>query len=113
MQHGKIVASGTPLRLKSKFGNGYRLTLASSSDAQNLTPPAESAVLESCAAGQTIWRLGDPGELGIVVKWADETENRNKRADQADGGTSGEVSIHGWGISMPSLEDAILEKKLF
>ena len=112
MQHGKIVATGTPLGLKSRYGKGYRLTLASSSDGEKLAPPVASAVIESSAAGQTIWRISDPKDIGKAVKWADETENK-REGHQAGSEIHGEVSIQGWEISMPSLEDVLLEKKLF
>ena len=112
MQRGKIMATGAPLALKSRYGQGYRLTLACSSDGEGLGPPVASAAFESSAAGQTIWRIGDPNDIGKVVKWADETEKR-REDHQAGSEIHGDVSIQGWEISMPSLEDVLLERKLF
>jgi hypothetical protein len=50
--------------------------------------------------------------LGEVVRWADEMERETRhrlRRKQETGG----VSIQGWEISMPTLEEVLLEKKLF
>jgi ABC-type multidrug transport system ATPase subunit len=114
MQNGKIVAAGTPLRLKSKYGRGYRLTLTSPSDPTSTKPPVNSASLESSAAGQIIWHIGDAADLGPVVRWADEMEQRThlrerRKEDTIDDGTA----VEAWEINMPTLEDVLLEKKLF
>jgi ABC-type multidrug transport system ATPase subunit len=109
MQRGEIVAAGTPLRLKSKYGAGYRLSLTSTSPVEDTRPPAISAKLESCAAGEVIWRIEDATDLGKVVKWADEME----RKCTANTEENGAVKITGWEVSMPTLEEVLLEKKLF
>jgi ABC-type multidrug transport system ATPase subunit len=120
MQKGDIVAAGTPLRLKTKYGAGYRLTLASPSPAPSTRPPVPSARFESTAAGEIIWRIEAAGDLGQVVRWADEMEHqarRRRRSGVEDGDTiadGGEkADIQGWEISMPTLEEVLLEKKLF
>src|SRR5579859_5124729 len=79
MQKGEIVAAGTPLRLKAKYGAGYRLSLTSTSAPENTRPPVESAKFESSAAGEIIWRIEDAGDLGKVVRWADEMEHETRR----------------------------------
>ena len=114
MQKGNIVSAGTPLRLKSKYGKGYRLTLTSSQEPLTTKPPVESAILESSAADQIVWRIEDAGDLGNVVRWADEKENETElRRRKAEVSSTQEVHIQAWEISMPSLEDVLLEKKLF
>jgi ABC-type multidrug transport system ATPase subunit len=123
MQKGEIVAAGTPLRLKSKYGAGYRLSLTSTSIPANTRPPVDSAKFESSAAGEIIWRIENAGDLGKVVRWADEMEHETRRRggdrsnhDEAKikGGKRVEdVRIQGWEISMPTLEEMLLEKKLF
>ena len=111
MKGGEIVAAGTPLRLKSKYGDGYRLSLTSTSIPESTRPPVDSAKLESSAAGEIIWRIENAGDLGDVVRWADEKEcetRTNNRGEQVDG-----IRIQGWEITMPTLEDVLLEKKMF
>src|SRR5271154_1885202 len=123
MQNGEIVAAGTPLRLKSKYGAGYRLSLTSTSAPEITRPPVGSAKLESSAAGEIIWRIENAGDLGKVVRWADEMEHQTRLRGKAR--TKGDVEdkndeeegvvvrVQGWEISMPTLEEVLLEKKLF
>ena len=116
MQKGEIVTAGTPLRLKAKFGAGYRLSLTSTSTPETSRPPVDSAKFESSAAGEIIWRIEDAGDLGKVVRWADEMEHETRRrrgtkVTPVDG--IEKVQIKGWEISMPTLEEVLLEKKLF
>ena len=118
MQKGEIVAAGTPLRLKAKYGAGYRLSLTSTSTSpESIRPPVPSATFESSAAGEVIWRIGDAGDLGRVVRWSDEMDRRNtglrQRRDGEVNGSNDPESIQGWEISMPTLEEVLLEKKLF
>jgi ABC-type multidrug transport system ATPase subunit len=118
MQKGEIVAAGTPLRLKSKYGAGYRLSLTSNTPPEKTRPPVPSAKLESSAAGEIIWRIEDAGDLGKVVRWADDMEHATRRRQTpVEKGTTRdkreEVRIQGWEISMPTLEEVLLEKKLF
>lgn len=123
MQKGEIVAAGTPLRLKAKYGAGYRLSLTSTSAPENTRPPVGSAKFESSAAGEIIWRIEDAGDLGKVVRWADEMEHETRRRGGGSKSKEGEyegeigkvedVRIQGWEISMPTLEEVLLEKKLF
>jgi ABC-type multidrug transport system ATPase subunit len=123
MQKGEIVAAGTPLRLKAKYGAGYRLSLTSTSVPEKTRPPVGSATFESSAAGEIIWRIEDAGDLGRVVRWADEMEHETRRrgggVKSKEGEGEGEVGkvddvrIQGWEISMPTLEEVLLEKKLF
>ena len=122
MQKGEIVAAGTPLQLKSKYGAGYRLSLTSTSIPENTRPPVDSAKLESSAAGEIIWRIEYAGDLGKVVRWADEMEYETRRRGgsrsnneegKIEGGKVEDVRIQGWEISMPTLEEVLLEKKLF
>ena len=126
MQKGEIVTAGTPLRLKAKYGAGYRLSLASTSAPESTRPPVESASLESTAAGEVLWRIENAAELGKVVRWADEMEQKTRKRKAHSGGTEMEaakedvvnekgeqVRIQGWEISMPTLEEVLLEKKLF
>jgi ABC-type multidrug transport system ATPase subunit len=128
MQKGEIVAAGTPLRLKAKYGAGYRLSLTSTSSPEKTRPPVGSAKFESSAAGEIIWRIEDAGDLGKVVRWADEMEHETRRRGTSRGGykstergdsikgefgVAEDVRIQGWEISMPTLEEVLLEKKLF
>ena len=116
MQKGDIVAAGTPLRLKAKYGAGYRLSLTSTTTPESTRPPVQSAKLESSAAGEIIWRIEDAGDLGKVVKWADEMEHetrKRKASKTTEEGKSDDIRIQGWEISMPTLEEVLLEKKLF
>jgi ABC-type multidrug transport system ATPase subunit len=108
MQKGEIVAAGTPLRLKSKYGAGYRLSLTSSSIPENTRPPVESAKLESSAAGEVIWRIENAADLGKVVRWADEVEHETRKMGENNEGKPKEVRIQGWEISMPTLEEVLL-----
>ena len=112
MQKGDIVAAGTPLRLKAKYGAGYRLSLTSPTIPEKTRPPVASAKLESSAAGEIIWRIEDAGDLGRVVRWADDVEHATRKRNGDENG-KGEVRIQGWEISMPTLEEVLLEKKLF
>jgi hypothetical protein len=126
MQKGEIVAAGTPLRLKAKYGAGYRLSLTSPSPPESTRPPVPSAKFESSAAGEIIWRIESAGDLGRVVRWADDLEHQTRRrrrtgtnpeeediqmTNDVDSGQN--VVIQGWEISMPTLEEVLLEKKLF
>jgi ABC-type multidrug transport system ATPase subunit len=115
MQKGEIVAAGTPLRLKSKYGAGYRLSLASTSSPETTRPPVESAKLESSAAGEIIWRIENAADLGKVVRWADEMEHNTRRRGKMKQTeeTEEDIKVQGWEISMPTLEEVLLEKKLF
>jgi ABC-type multidrug transport system ATPase subunit len=113
MQKGEIVAAGTPLRLKAKYGAGYRLTLISSTSPTKTRPPVTSATLESSAAGEIIWRIEDAKDLGNVVRWADEMEQETRRRRKNGEGKMEDISVQGWEISMPTLEEVLLEKKLF
>ena len=113
MQKGQIVAAGTSLRLKSKYGKGYRLILTSPEEPQATKPPAASAVLESAAADQIIWRIEDAAELANVVRWADVTKEQNLRQRRNEATDSDQLAIKAWEISMPTLEDVLLEKRLF
>jgi len=110
MQKGEIVAAGTPLRLKAKYGAGYRLSLTSSSPPETTRPPVDSAKLESSAAGEIIWRIEDAADLGKVVRWADEMEQETRRRVTRK---EEDIKVQGWEISMPTLEEVLLEKKLF
>jgi len=118
--------------LKAKYGAGYRLSLTSTSAPEITRPPVDSATLESSAAGEFIWRVENAGDLGKVVRWADEMEQETrKRKTRGDGKEQGvfhaqtvdenevkdteanDIRIQGWEISMPTLEEVLLEKKLF
>jgi ABC-type multidrug transport system ATPase subunit len=113
MQNGEIVAAGTPLRLKSKYGAGYRLSLSSTSPPEKTRPPVDSAKFESSAAGEIIWRIENAVDLGKVVQWADERELETRRRGRNGEGRVEDVRVQGWEISMPTLEEVLLEKKLF
>jgi len=113
MQKGEIVAAGTPLRLKAKYGAGYRLSLTSPTSPEKTRPPVESAKFESSAAGEIIWRIENAADLGKVVRWADEMEHDTRRRGRGREGKAEEVRVQGWEISMPTLEEVLLEKKMF
>jgi len=115
MQKGKIVAAGTPLHLKAKYGYGYRLILNSSADPQSVKPPVNSVTFESSAAGQIVWWIKDASDLPHAVRWADEG---NVAVKEATGGIEEEriqdiAPIEAWEITMPTLEDVLLEQTLF
>jgi ABC-type multidrug transport system ATPase subunit len=114
MQKGDIVAAGTPLRLKSKYGKGYRLTLASVEESLATKPPIGSAVLESSAAGQVVWRIEEARDLIDVARWVYEKEQETQMRQRKEEVSAEEtINIQGWEISMPTLEDVLLEKNLF
>ena len=113
MQKGEIVAAGTPLRLKSKYGAGYRLSLTSSSLPEQTRPPVDSAKFESCAAGEIIWRIENAGDLGKVVRWADEMEHNTRKRGGLEAGHDVHIRVQGWEISMPTLEEVLLGKDFF
>jgi ABC-type multidrug transport system ATPase subunit len=116
MQKGKMVAVGTPLHLKEKYGNGYRLTLNSVAPPQSIKPPVNSAVFESSAAGQLIWRIEDASDLSRAVQWADEKERAGEDMDienRAEGEITDDMRVQGWELTTPTLEDVLLERKLF
>src|SRR5437773_2735661 len=115
MQKGHIVAAGTPLHIKAKYGKGYRLTLTSSEEPQATKPPVISATLESSAAGQIVWRIEDSKDLVSAVRWADEKERETQLREGRQEGRSDDefVRIEAWEISMPTLEDVLLERNLF
>jgi hypothetical protein len=116
MQKGRIVAAGTPLHLKGKYGNGYRLTLNSVARPQRIKPPVDSAVFESSAAGQLVWRIENASDLGRAVRWADEKERASEDMDtenRAEGEIADDMCIQAWELTTPTLEDVLLERKLF
>jgi hypothetical protein len=116
MQKGRIVAAGTPLHLKGKYGNGYRLTLNSAAPPQCIKPPVNSAVFESSAAGQLVWRIEDASDLGRAVRWADEKERASEDRDienSVEGKIADDMRIQAWELTTPTLEDVLLERKLF
>jgi len=115
MQKGKIVAGGTPLHLKAKYGYGYRLILNSSADPQSAKPPVDSVTFESSAACQIVWRIEDASDLSHAVRWADEGGAAVKEAtgEIEEEGTQNVAPIEAWEITMPTLEDVLLEQKLF
>jgi ABC-type multidrug transport system ATPase subunit len=115
IQKGQIVAAGTPLRIKSKHGKGYRFTVNSDARPVRTRPPVASARLRSYAPGQVVWSIENAADLNSVVSWADEMEHntRLRRSKEETGWEEGHVSIQGWEINMPSLEDVLLEEKLF
>ena len=113
MQKGEIVAAGTPLRLKAKYGSGYRVSLKSSSPPETTRPPVDSVKLASTAAGEIIWRIENAADLGNVVRWADKLEYETRLRVKGKEMKEENVKIEGWEISMPTLEEVLLEKKLF
>lgn len=73
------------------------------------------ARLRTAVPGQVVWSIEDAADLSHVVSWADEMEQRTeiRKAKGEIGWEEGFVSIQGWEINMPSLEDVLLEEKLF
>ena len=115
MQKGKIVAAGTPLHLKAKYGYGYRLILNSSADPQSTKPPVNSATFESSAAGQIVWRIEDASDLSRAVRWADQGDTTvNETIGEIEEQRVQDIApVAAWEITMPTLEDVLLERKLF
>lgn len=116
MQKGEIVAAGTPLHLKAKYGYGYRLILNSLSNMAHIRPPVNSAKFESSTANQIIWRIEDASDLGHAVRWADNRGTVAKETDMEihEVGENKDIGrIEDWELTMPTLEDVLLERKLF
>jgi hypothetical protein len=115
MQKGNIVAAGTPLHIKAKLGKGYRFTVTSEERPSRTRPPVTCARLTTSAPGQVVWSIENAADLSHVVSWADEMEQKTemRRLTGEIGWEEGFVSIQGWEINMPSLEDVLLEKNLF
>lgn len=111
MKKGKMVAAGTPLHLKAAHGYGSRLVLTSFSDPEHAKPPVDSAVFESRAVGRIVWRIEDASDLDRAVRWA-AAAAENAVAEIQEQGTTRDVSIQSWELTMPTLEDVLLEQNL-
>ena len=116
MQKGMIVAAGTPLRLKAKSAAGYRLSITTTAKPEDTRPPCPSATLESSSGGEVAWRISQTDELADAVQWVYEHERpadsvRSRKQEKSS--SSSDLQIDGWSVGMLSLEDVLLESKLF
>jgi ABC-type multidrug transport system ATPase subunit len=108
MAHGKLRAIGNSIRLKNKFGGGYRISLATRIEdsiklkqlLKNIIP---EATLEDDSAGSLLYELPTSAlpNLPPLIKWLEE--NDEKSIIEPD-----KKLIKAWGISQKTLEEAFL-----
>jgi len=104
MAHGRIRAIGSSVRLKNKFGAGYRITVMTESDAASVARAKEllgqgvlkNATLEDASAGAFIYNLPleSIDEIPGIVTFLEAN---------ADG------LIKTYGVSQTSLEEVFLK----
>jgi len=104
MSHGKLQAIGTSLRLKNRFGKGYRLTMfvKNSQDESKATqwvsanaPPGTS--LASAVEGMLLYQLPKQDDSTTLVNFFQNLE-----------GMKSELGISDYSISMTTLEEVFL-----
>ena len=125
MKKSHIVATGTPLSLRS-YRNEYRMILNTLESPKLVKPPIKSALLEFAAKGEVVWRIKNKADLSIAISWAQERvaetlrNNRFKLSNYSHNTRPLSkleshigVRIESWNIAMNSLEDVLLDEKLF
>ena len=108
MAHGRLRALGNSIRLKSKFGGGYRVSLVTrTEDSAKLKQLMENiiseATLEDDSAGSLLYELPNSAlpKLPTLIKWLEENDERSVVE-------SDKKLIKAWGISQKTLEEAFL-----
>lgn len=108
MAHGRFRAIGNSIRLKSKFGGGYRISLVTRTEdseklKQFMTNKTPEATLEDDSAGSLLYELPTSAlsNLPHLIKWLEEN---NEKSDVEPG----KKLIKAWGVSQKSLEEAFL-----
>ncbi|KXS17476.1 hypothetical protein M427DRAFT_54424 [Gonapodya prolifera JEL478] len=103
MAHSRIRALGTSLRLKSKFGAGYRISVVTDATTEVMTRAklkfAEyipESILEDDSAGALIYQIPSAvmGKMPAFVKYLD---------------TNPDGIVKAWGISQTTLEEVFLK----
>ncbi|CAG8468063.1 989_t:CDS:2, partial [Scutellospora calospora] len=108
MAHGRLRALGNSIRIKNKFGAGYRVSLVTHpNDSQRLKELVEAQVpdakLEDDSAGSLIYELPVSAlpALPSFIKWLEENE-------ELSNSEPGKKLVKAWGVSQKSLEEAFL-----
>lgn len=103
MAHGKLRAIGSSIRLKSKFGAGYRISVVTDSDKDNMERAkalimgqAPGLKLEDDSAGALIYNLAteDVAQIPTIVNYLDANPDGIVKA---------------WGMSQSTLEEVFLK----
>ncbi|CAG8495111.1 18204_t:CDS:2 [Cetraspora pellucida] len=108
MAHGRLCALGNSMRIKNKFGAGYRVSLVTHpNDSQRLKELVEAQVpdakLEDDSAGSLIYELplSVLPALPSFIQWLEENEEMSNSEP-------GKKLVKAWGVSQKSLEEAFL-----
>ncbi|CAG8489659.1 3135_t:CDS:2, partial [Dentiscutata erythropus] len=109
MAHGHLRALGNSMRIKNKFGAGYRVSLVTHpNDSQRLKELVEAQVpaakLEDDSAGSLIYELplSVLPALPSFIQWLEENEEMSNSEP-------GKKLVKAWGVSQKSLEEAFLK----
>lgn len=103
MAHGRLRAIGSSIRLKSKYGAGYRISLVTDPDPQNMerakslvVAKAPGLKLEDDSAGALIFNLATENvdQIPTIVSYLDSDPDGIVRA---------------WGMSQSTLEEVFLK----
>ncbi|CAI2183574.1 14848_t:CDS:2 [Funneliformis geosporum] len=108
MAHGSLRALGNSIRIKSKFGGGYRVSLVTRIEdsarlkrwMENIIP---EATLEDDSAGSLLYELPNSAlpKLPTLIDWLEENEEKSDVEPE-------KKLLKAWGISQKSLEEAFL-----
>ncbi|CAG8683115.1 18808_t:CDS:2 [Gigaspora rosea] len=108
MAHGHLRALGNSIRIKNKFGAGYRVSLVTHpNDSQRLKELVETQVpaakLEDDSAGSLIYELPLSAlpALPSFIQWLEENEEISNSEPR-------KKLVKAWGVSQKSLEEAFL-----
>ena len=99
MSNGRFKALGNSIRLKNKFGSGYRISLVTDQInvvKKRISELVPGAVLEDDSAGSLIYQFPTDSikEIPGFVKWVEESK--------------GDM-VKNWGISQSTLEEVFLK----
>ncbi|CAG8640339.1 5302_t:CDS:2, partial [Funneliformis mosseae] len=108
MAHGSLRAHGNPIRLKRKFGSGYRVSLVTRIEdiarlKRLMKKRIPEAILEDDSAGSLLYELPNSAlpKLPTLINWFEENEEKSY-------GEPDMKLLKAWGISQKSLEEVFL-----
>jgi ABC-type multidrug transport system ATPase subunit len=99
MSKGVFKALGNSIKLKNKFGSGYRISIVTDQIEQvkrKITELVPAAVLEDDSAGALIYQfpMASIKDIPAFVKWVEDSKGN---------------MIKNWGISQSTLEEVFLK----